>query len=336
MTGTGDIVIDCGYTKCFTKMATDGTFRYVQNIAGWTARPEVHQRIDGIQPCDWRPKAVEYTIIKGVKWNHFDPFPEQFVPIDPHTLRNLWAIDCSGSVKDAKLYHEELKKIIDEYYKNGDDIWLWSNESKHVNYEELQIFNNRKLGKGGTESSLIAQIAQSSDCRDHLIIVTDGDVNTGAIDRSDEIMKNSDIKFKYVTTFIIGTGSLSVGAPYSRGCQNVTYSVKSPDDRTIAVTLSNEDIAALNNIANINAYDQFIMNYEKLDSAIQAVQLGKTGDLALQQILESLKQRVINNGLNSQQKLNFDLKFDSLMRMANGALRNRFTLKDIAAAKKGK
>ena len=36
----GDIIIDCGYTKLFDKISTCDTFRYVQNIAGWTAQCE--------------------------------------------------------------------------------------------------------------------------------------------------------------------------------------------------------------------------------------------------------------------------------------------------------
>ena len=40
--GTGDIVIDCGYTKCFANLTEDGTYRYIQNIAGWTINMESH------------------------------------------------------------------------------------------------------------------------------------------------------------------------------------------------------------------------------------------------------------------------------------------------------
>ena len=113
LTGTGDIVIDCGYTKCFTKMTTDGTFRYVKNIAGWTARPEVHIRNEPeIQPCNWRPKAVIYSIKKGVKWTRFKETPKPpVVNVDVKKLKTLWAIDCSGSVSGVSLYQNELKKI---------------------------------------------------------------------------------------------------------------------------------------------------------------------------------------------------------------------------------
>ena len=62
-TGTGDIVIDCGFSKLFSDFNLEGTFRYIQNLAGWTCRPEVHMRMDvGTKPCEWRPKAVSHTI----------------------------------------------------------------------------------------------------------------------------------------------------------------------------------------------------------------------------------------------------------------------------------
>ena len=35
--GRGDILIDCGYTKCFLNMYKTGTYKFIQNIAGWTA-----------------------------------------------------------------------------------------------------------------------------------------------------------------------------------------------------------------------------------------------------------------------------------------------------------
>lgn len=47
-------------------MNTDGTFRFIQNIAGWTARPENHVKID------WRPKAINHTINENVEWKDFE------------------------------------------------------------------------------------------------------------------------------------------------------------------------------------------------------------------------------------------------------------------------
>ena len=56
--GTGDIILDGGYTKLFVNMTEKGTYKYIQNIIGWTARPEVHIIVDKKSHKDWRPKAV--------------------------------------------------------------------------------------------------------------------------------------------------------------------------------------------------------------------------------------------------------------------------------------
>ena len=56
--GTGDIILDGGFTKLFINMTEEGTYKYVQNIIGWTARPEVHIIIDKESPTEWRPKAI--------------------------------------------------------------------------------------------------------------------------------------------------------------------------------------------------------------------------------------------------------------------------------------
>ena len=62
----GDIIIDCGYTKVFINMSTEesSTWRYIQNIAGLLARPEIHIRYDGETAKNYRPKGVDFKIDK--------------------------------------------------------------------------------------------------------------------------------------------------------------------------------------------------------------------------------------------------------------------------------
>ena len=55
--GQGDLILDGGFTKLFINMKEDGTFRYIQNIAGFTARPEVHLS-NNINPKDYRPEKI--------------------------------------------------------------------------------------------------------------------------------------------------------------------------------------------------------------------------------------------------------------------------------------
>ena len=66
--GEGDIIVDGGFTKLF-HMKEKGTFRYVQNIAGFTARPEVHIS-HNINPKYYRPKKVTLDDAKNIEKNY--------------------------------------------------------------------------------------------------------------------------------------------------------------------------------------------------------------------------------------------------------------------------
>lgn len=62
----GDLIIDGGLTKLFINMKENGTFRYVQNIAGFTARREVHIS-NKINPKLYRPKKLTLDDIKNLE-----------------------------------------------------------------------------------------------------------------------------------------------------------------------------------------------------------------------------------------------------------------------------
>ena len=105
--GHSDIIIDCGFSKCFMNMNYKGTYKYFENIIGWMGKPEIH--FGNI--TEWRPKAIDYEINKNDKWNEFEEI------IEPKKMKILFAIDNSGSVKGNKLYFSELNKILNIYLK---------------------------------------------------------------------------------------------------------------------------------------------------------------------------------------------------------------------------
>jgi hypothetical protein len=88
--GYGDLVFDNSYTKFFLEMKECGTFRYVQNVAAWTAAPERSSVIYGVKPKDYRPKAVIYEITS----ERFTAFREP--PLSDFDL--LFLIDATGSM----------------------------------------------------------------------------------------------------------------------------------------------------------------------------------------------------------------------------------------------
>ena len=109
---------------------------------------------------------------------------------------------------------------MDKYYKNGDLIYIWNDAYEKCEISKLtssfkELIINSNTGNGGTQSEKIAEIAKDvKEYREHLVIITDGEVEEDSINESTRILKEENIKFKYVTTFIIGNkGNLSVGAP---------------------------------------------------------------------------------------------------------------------------
>ena len=288
-----------------------------------------------------RPKSFEYKIDKTKKWKF-----KQI--LEPKNMKTLFAIDCSGSVEGNELYHKELNKIMEEYYKNNDDIiYMWDSVDSisrvgylKVDIERINEFNNNLEGHRGTESFLIAEIAkQEPEYREHLLIVTDGEVDLDRIQKTQEILENTGIEFKYVTLFVIGNGdNLSVGAPFCRNCENIIFGNRN-GERFSMGNLLPDDINNLNEIDSISNYDEFIMKYESLDKAIQAKMIGSEVDHELIKKLKTLKKIIEDEFKDTERDSNdiqiFNEKWQKLYNMCSGSLKKTFTLDDIAAAKIG-
>ena len=314
--------------KIFSNMKNEGVFQYIRNIAGWTARPEIHLINDKKSPSEWRPKSIIYSIQRGIK-----------------PSKAVWAIDCSESVKENDFYHDELEKIIHEYYKEGDEIYLFDSNYKKISYQELIQFIKNRDGYPGISSSNIAKIAACTNISDNLIIVTDGSVIQNEIERSDHILMQHRIRFNFVATFIILNEDdpeiqemnqisgmnikiepdLSVGAPYSRNCQSITINIPRPNERVVLASLTSKDIGALKNIDGINTIQEFDSSFLSLHKIIRSSMIGRPTDESLVHKLDSLHQRIIETGLNKDEQNHFDQEFDLLMKIARGSLLNDFS-----------
>ena len=85
----------------------------------------------------------------------------------------------------------------------------------------MDNFIAAQRGYDETCSYLIAEIGKETKNEnfEHLIIVTDGEVDFSDIDESDRKVKEYGLNYKYVSTYIIESGgNESVGCPYSRKC----------------------------------------------------------------------------------------------------------------------
>ena len=179
-------------------------------------------------------------------------------------------------------------------------------------------------GVKGTSSSLIAEIAniEKDNNFEHLIIVTDGDVQNDEIDKSDLKFKEYGLNFSFVSTFIIKTGDQvlneSVGCPYSRNCPGFTYIVDEQGNQREQASLLKEDIEIFNNLDKINTYNEFKSKFWNIFRVVRAKCLGKNGD-----------DELINKFLNFKKKINvpennkkdFNEKMTQIEFMINGGLR---------------
>ena len=53
-------------------------------------------------------------------------------------LKKCFAIDYSGSTSGESFYHDNVKKILDQKYKDNDDIIIWESGAKYISYEDIQ------------------------------------------------------------------------------------------------------------------------------------------------------------------------------------------------------
>lgn len=316
--GRGDIFIDCGFTKLFKNMEKDdSTFRYFQNIASWSARPEIHLSHDGIDAKYWRPECVDYNIDINKKWTDFKQKPEEFINLSK--LKTLFAFDNSGSISENSIYFDEIDNLIKKYYNQGDKFYLWGSTYIEKSKTEIDSWIKAKRGFEGTDSSLIAELAIGCpNYREHLIIVTDGLVGEGDIKRCDEIINNNKIQFKFVSIYLIGKGgNLSVGAPFCRFSPSRTFLIiDNSHHRIKGPTMSLYDLSLYDQITNITSIEQFNNLYDKLYSVIKARTLGRMGDEDIKNKLNILRTKILNNDLSSQQREDFYKKFNNLYHMS--------------------
>ena len=312
--GRGDIFIDCGFTKLFKNMEKDDSaFRYFQNIASWSARPEIHLSHDGIDAKDWRPKCINYNIDINKKWTKF-----MEKTIDLSKYKTLFVFDNSGSISGDSIYFNKIDEVIKKYYKEGDKFYLWGTTYIEKSKTEIEAWINEKKGYEGTYPSNIIKIAKECpDYRDHLIIFTDGSVDESTIQECDQLLLSNKIQFKFVSVYMVEYCGLdsSVGAPFCRYSPHRTFYITRKNEIIEGPSLTFNELILFDKITNIKTINQFNNLYNKLYSVIKAKTLGRNEDNYLKNKLNILKSNIIGK-LNEQQKKEFLLKFENLYEMS--------------------
>ena len=128
--GCGDIVIDCGFTKCFIEMEEEGTFRYIRNLSALTSRCDVLLK-NGKNPKLWKPKSINYklNLSKDYFWKDFK--------------RKIYIIDVDSPVSENdKTYIYDIIK--EELYSNYNNlIYFINNDDKEkIDIEDIKKKNS--------------------------------------------------------------------------------------------------------------------------------------------------------------------------------------------------
>ncbi len=156
----GDIIIDCGYTKMFTKMSEGdiATWRYIENITGFLSRSEAHMIYDdGETAKNYRPNGVNFNINYFNLYTKLQKYNGYLVSNSSKEMFSILILDVSGSMEN---YYNDLidmaNKIIENQTKNpineGILIFFGSYEKTIINkkYRILSTsdINNSHVGIG--------------------------------------------------------------------------------------------------------------------------------------------------------------------------------------------
>ena len=318
----GDIIIDCSYTKFFLEMDTTGTPRYLMNICSWLAAIEKHKiKRDCIDAINFKPKFVDVKIDWDAK---FDRFMERKNKVK--NMKTLFVVDKSASVYNQEIYFNKVFHLLmtNFYPERGDAFYTWNEDKEKLELDDLKDFFEEMDGQKGTNSSLIADIAEEEKDNnfEHLIIITDGDVKKEEIDKSDKKFKEYGLHFSFVSCFIIDTGDIkseSVGCPYSRDCPGFTYIVDKNGNQKELASLFDEDIQIFNNLNEIKTYEDFILKYGNIHRIFRAKCLGKETDEELTKKFNEFKKNI---NVPEDKIEDFNKKIGEIEFMINGGLRN--------------
>ena len=186
----GDIFIDCGYTKLFDKMSTEdiATWRYVQNIAGFLARPEAHLIYDdGETAKNYRPNGINFNINYSNLYRNLQNYYGYLRK--SQTTFSILILDVSGSMSS---YYSRLidlaNEIIDNQKQNpkneGVVIFFGTHAKTIINkyyrtlnendIEDSNVGGGTNFYKGFNEASNFLEYGRKFESR-RVLFLTDGE-----------------------------------------------------------------------------------------------------------------------------------------------------------------
>ena len=235
--GCGDIVIDCGFTKCFIEMEEEGTFRYIRNLSAVTSRCDVLSN-NGNDPKIWKPKAIDYKLDlnKDYFWKDFQ--------------RKIYIIDVDSPVSENdKIYIYDTIK--EELYSPYNNIIYFINSDGKIKIDIEDIKKRNSLIPNNNNNQInYKNIAY-------------------------EIIEECNQKFKgnyFIEIFCDGISSRNDNKvmDYILSCEQITYQMRSfqllPEANTGITTefISN----TLKNLENIKNFNDYSNNYKNIRNSL--------------------------------------------------------------------
>ena len=187
--GYGDVVIDCGFTKCFLEMQEEGTLRYIRNLSAVTSRCDVLMK-EGKDPQTWKPDCIDYKLdlTKKYFWKDFK--------------RKVYLIDVDKPVtKGDKLFiYESISGYVYSEYNNI--IYFYNNGITKIKLEDIKKENslipakNKQKNMKQIADNLINECIEKFGSNFYLEIFSDGFCREGNNKLMDYILSNDEIEIE--------------------------------------------------------------------------------------------------------------------------------------------
>ena len=95
-------------------------------------------------------------------------------------------VDASGSTSGSEYYHTSVLSIMDTLPEET-KIWRWGSSVESCSKQKLIMCSSKKIGNlGATEPWRFSHLAEANQ---HIIIITDGQVNKRDIERVDKVLQ---------------------------------------------------------------------------------------------------------------------------------------------------
>ena len=282
--GCGDIVIDCGFTKCFLEMKEEGTFRYIRNLSAVTSRCDVLMK-DGEDPQTWKPDFINYKLdlSKNYFWEYYQR-KIYFIEVDKPLCQN----------NKLFIYEQIINGLYSEY---NNKIYFYSNGIHQIKLEDI-IKENSLNHENNTQNNM-------------------GQIANNIIKECNEKFGNNYIIEIFTDGYCINNDNMFIDYILSNDEININRRnyqlLPELDDVNISSEFTQETFIK---IENIKTYEEFNNNYKDIRNCLIFLPYQYAIDINKEHIkneLDRISKDIIDNIQNDQIKKELNNKMKVLI-----------------------